>query len=324
MCQSPRTDHPDAPEVGGTTPDAAALHEIVDGVFAWIQPDGTWWVNNAGAIHGGGGVIVVDTCATEQRTGRFLAAVAAATGDAPIPLAINTHQHGDHTYGNSLLPATTTIVGHELMRAGLADDPLIDGCPPLWFPVPDWGRVERRLPSASFSDALTLHSGTRRVEVRHPGFTAHTAGDVVAWLPEERVLFTGDLIFHGLTPLVFMGSVDGARRALEWLAAFGPAHLVPGHGPLVTGGEVDGVLDDHDRYYRFVDGVARAGLAADSSPLEACRRTDLGEFAAWADSERLVLNVHRAYADAHDRELDLLQAFADAIDWHGGPLATSV
>jgi len=123
---------------------------------------------------------------------------------------------------------------------------------------------------------------------------------------------------------VFMGSVDGARRALEWLAAFGPAHLVPGHGPLVTVGELDGVLDDHDRYYRFVDGVARAGLAADSSPLEACRRTDLGEFAAWADSERLVLNVHRAYADAHDRELDLLQAFADAIDWHGGPLATSV
>ena len=69
------------------SPAAAALHEIADGVFAWMQPDGTWWINNAGAVTaiGGdgthdGGTVVVDTCATHERTRRFLDAVAAATG----------------------------------------------------------------------------------------------------------------------------------------------------------------------------------------------------------------------------------------------------
>jgi cyclase len=84
--------------------DAAALHEVVPGVYAWVQPDGTWWVNNAGAVADDGEVFVVDTCATEMRTGRFLAAVDAACAGKPIRMAVNTHQHGDHTYGNSLLP----------------------------------------------------------------------------------------------------------------------------------------------------------------------------------------------------------------------------
>src|SRR5690606_19274725 len=51
------------------------LHEVADGVFAWVQRDGTWWVNNAGAVAGDGAVFVVDTCATEQRTRRFLEAL---------------------------------------------------------------------------------------------------------------------------------------------------------------------------------------------------------------------------------------------------------
>jgi cyclase len=44
------------------------LREIADGVHAWIQPDGTWWINNAGAVHSGGEVVLIDTCATARRT----------------------------------------------------------------------------------------------------------------------------------------------------------------------------------------------------------------------------------------------------------------
>src|SRR4030095_7118007 len=116
--------------------DAAALHEVVPGVHAWVQPDGTWWVNNAGVVVDGGAAFVVDTCATEARTRRFLGAVEAVCAGGAIRMAVNTHQHGDHTYGNSLLPAGTVIVGHEHMREGLRVDPVIDGCPPFWQPVP--------------------------------------------------------------------------------------------------------------------------------------------------------------------------------------------
>jgi cyclase len=171
---------------------------------------------------------------------------------------------------------------------------------------------------------VTIHAGDRPIELRHPGHPAHTTGDVVAWLPDARVLFTGDLIFNGLTPLVLMGSVSGARRSLEWLASFAPALVVPGHGPVVNAEAFPAVLDAHDRYYRFVEGVAADGRRDGLAPLDAARRCDLGEFADWADSERLVLNLHRAYADADVGEVDLIAAMIDAVTYHGGPLPTKV
>ncbi len=99
---------------------------------------------------------------------------------------------------------------------------------------------------------------------------------------------------------------------------------MPGHGPLVTAAALAEVLADHERYYRFVLSVADDGRAAGLTPLEAAQDCDLGEFAGWADAERLVLNLHRAYADAEHRELEVAGAFADAIAWNGGPLTTHV
>ena len=310
--------HPDP------TVSAGHLVEVVDGVHAWLQPDGTWWCNNAGAVTGVDGTLVVDTCATEARTRRFLAAVDDATGGAPVRFAVNTHEHGDHTYGNSLLPDDVALIGHQVMREQLRVDPIIDGCPPAWDPVPDWGAVTRRVPTIVTRSDLTVHTGDRRIDLVHPGHPAHTGGDLVAWLPEERVLFTGDLLFHGLTPLVFAGSVDGAMRALEWLAGFGPDVVVPGHGPLATAADLPGVLADHERYYRFVLALAAEGMAAGRTPLEAAQEADLGDFGDWADAERVVLNLHRAYADAEGRPLDMLAAVVDAMTWNGGPLTTHV
>jgi cyclase len=300
------------------------LERIADGVHAWVQPDGTWWVNNAGAVTGPGGTLLVDTCATDVRTRALLAAVGTATGGAPLRWAVNTHQHGDHTYGNSLLPDSTVLIGHENMRAGLLTDPIIDGCPPFWSPVPDWGAVTRRVPSVTLTAELAVHTGDRRVELRHPGYAAHTTGDVVAWLPDDRILFTGDLIFHGLTPLIFMGDLAGALRSLDWIAALDPALIVPGHGPLLPAARVAEVLAQHARYYRLVQAAADTGHAAGRTPLEAARDTDLGEFAGWADAERLVLNLHRAYATRAGADLDLLAAFTDATTYHGAPLPTRV
>lgn len=307
-----------------TGPGGGRLREVVDGVHAWIQPDGTWWVNNAGAVTGSGGTLLVDTCATAERTRRLLAAVTDATGDPAPRWAVNTHQHGDHTYGNSLLPERTVLIGHEEMRAALLADPLIDGCPPFWDPVPDWGAVRRRVPDVTLRDTLTVHNGQRRIELHHPGYAAHTPGDVVVWLPAEKVLFTGDLVFNGLTPLTFMGSAEGALRTLDWLAAFGADHVVPGHGPLLAGTDTAEVFGKIERYYRLVLDTAAAGRREHLAPLQAADACDLGEFAGWADAERLVLNLHREYALAEGTEVDLLAAFTDATTWHKGPLHTSV
>lgn len=90
-----------------------ALRAVADNVYAWVQPDGSWWVNNAGAIAAPDETILIDTCATERRTRAFLQAVAHATHGLPLTFAVNTHGHGDHAYGNSLLPDSTVIIGHE-------------------------------------------------------------------------------------------------------------------------------------------------------------------------------------------------------------------
>ncbi|MET0134952.1 MAG: MBL fold metallo-hydrolase [Kibdelosporangium sp.] len=300
------------------------LHEIVSGVHAWIQPDGAWWLNNAGAVHGDDGLILVDTCATRRRTELFLGAVHTASDGAEIRLAVNTHLHGDHVYGNALLPASTTIVSHEKTRDGILADFLLTTPTPIWQPAPDWGIDAIRAPTLTFRDGITLHTGQRAVEVKHPGYVAHTVGDAIAWLPAERVLFTGDLVFNQVTPLVFMGSVDGALRSVEWLRQFPADHVVPGHGPLITGEEFPAVLTTLERYYRFILDTAEAGAARGLTPLEAAHAADLGEFAGLPDDERIVLNLHRAYADAAGEEMNLLAALTDAMTYHGGPLGCAL
>lgn len=302
--------------------DEAALSELGDGVHAWVQPDGTWWINNAGLVRGRDGVALIDTCATRKRTERFLAAVRAVAGAAPIRFAVNTHLHGDHCYGNALLPAETAVIGHAKTREGLLNDVLLTAAPPIWSPMPDFGVASVRPPTVVVHDRLTLHLGEHRVELAHPGHAAHTEGDVVAWLPDSGVLFAGDLLFHGITPMVLMGSLSGALRSLDWLADFGARTTVPGHGPLID--DLAAVLAAHERYYRFVEATAAAGMAEGRTPLETATGLDLGEFAAWPDQERIVLNLHRAYADAQGADLDLVAALTDAITWNGGPLRCAV
>lgn len=305
-------------------PDAASLVPVGEDVYAWVQPDGSWWINNAGAVASPEGTLIIDTCATADRTRRFLGAVDAATDRRPVRFAVNTHEHGDHTYGNWLLPESTTLFGHPNMRAGLAVDPVIEACPPVWQPVPDWGAPRRRLPDVTIAHGATVHVGDRVVELHHPGHAAHTTGDLVAWLPAERVLFTGDLLFAGLTPLVMAGSVEGARQSLEWIAEFSPAVVVPGHGPPVDGSALGAVLDAHERYYRFVEDLAAQVRRSDRSILDVVRRADLGEFASWSDAERIVLNLHRAVAEDTGGDLDVVAAFTDAVTFNGGPLTTHV
>ncbi|TMR40625.1 MBL fold metallo-hydrolase [Actinomadura geliboluensis] len=301
----------------------ARLEQLTDRVWAWVQEDGTWWVNNAGVVSGDDGLLIVDTCATERRTRAFLDAVDGETG-GPVRWAVNTHAHGDHTYGNSLLPEDTVLIGHRLMCEHLRTDPVFDACPPLWEPVPDWGAVTRRVPELVLTDDLLIEEGGLTVALRHPGHPAHTTGDVVAWVLDQDVLFAGDLLFHGITPLVFMGSVEGALRSLDWLASFAPAYVVPGHGPVIKGGELEEVLARHRAYYRFVQELAAEGIRRGVDPLSAARTADLGPFAAWPDAERLVPNLHRAYADAGVGDVDVVAALTDAVTWAGHPLPTRV
>lgn len=309
---------------GPSAPSSAAddpkVTEVADGVFAYVQPDGTWFLNNTGIIVGPETTIMVDHTSTERRGRALMATVTRLSGGRPLEALVNTHHHGDHTFGNFLVPAETAIIGHhrcrlEVVATGTGVTAFFEG--------PEWGDIRIRPPTVTFEDRLTLWAGERRVELLHFGLPAHTTNDVVAHLPDPGVLFTGDLVFAGGTPFALQGSVAGWLRVLDGVAALAATTLVPGHGPVCGPGELDVVR----RYLAFVLDTARRGREAGLAPLELARETDLGEFAGLSDPERLVGNLHRAVADLDDPEhlgkpLPLPTIIADMRAFLGGPIVS--
>jgi cyclase len=292
-------------------PEPGRAEEVADGVYAFVQPDGSWMINNSGFVAGRSGVLCVDACATERRTKDLLAAIAKVT-PAPVRTLVNTHHHPDHTAGNGFFP-TATIVAHERAREELRAFGLPENNG-VWSEV-DYGELELALPFLTFTDRITLWADDLRCEVIHPGRTAHTTNDVVMWIPDRSVLFAGDLLFNGGTPFLLSGSVHGAIAVLEeFVAPLGATTIVPGHGP-VCGPEV---IDEVLAYLRFLVEVAAKGRAAGLSPLDAAREADLGRFAEWADTERIVGNLHSVYAEDSGEPLDARAAFGDMVAYNGG------
>lgn len=290
----------------------AAVVEVADRVFAHVQPETAWGINNAGFVVAKDGALLIDTALTERRTHDLLVAVSERTPGSRRTL-VNTHYHGDHTNGNCWLP-DATIIAHESCRQAMLDAGL-DSI--RRFPDVDYGVVVHRPPFVTFREQLTVWTGSIRSELRFAGGPAHTTGDVVCWLPEERVLFAGDLAFNGAQPYALAGSVTGFLATIEWLLGLEPRVVVPGHG-LVGDRKM---LIENRRYFRWLMDVAAAALAAGLSPLEAARDTDPGEFGELGERERLVSNLHRAYADLDpERTVDPVKAYRDMAAFLGRPL----
>ncbi|MFJ8469294.1 MBL fold metallo-hydrolase [Streptomyces swartbergensis] len=288
------------------------LEEVAEHVHAYIQPDGGWCLNNAGVIAAGGESALVDTAATERRARALRAAALSVTPAAPR-VVVNTHSHGDHTFGNFVFPEAV-VVGHSGTRREIERDGLhLTG---LW-PEVCWGDIAVTPPTVTYEDRLTLHIGTVRAELMNMG-AAHTVNDTVVWLPEQRVLFTGDLVMSGVTPFFPMGSLEGSLAAVRTLRALGARTIVAGHGP-VGGPEI---LDDAEKYLLWVRSLAEAGIAAGCTPLETARESGYGQWDRLLDPERLVPNLHRAYAElqgaAPGAPVDMGALFQEMVDFRGG------
>ncbi|MCX4510036.1 MBL fold metallo-hydrolase [Streptomyces sp. NBC_01619] len=286
---------------------------LAPSVHAYVQPGGGWCLNNAGFVSDGESTLLVDTAATEERA-RLLREALLATG-APLPRTlVNTHHHGDHTYGNGVFTPEAVVVGHESCRQEViaAGHQLH-----LIWPETDFGDIRITPPGTTYSERLTLRAGGTEVRLIHPG-AAHTVGDTIVHLPEHGVVFTGDLIFQGGTPFIPMGSLSGSLRALGLLRSLDAGTVVPGHGPVTD----PSAYDATERYLLYVAELAEAARAKGLTPLEAAQGADLGEFAALRESERLVANLHRAYAELdglpEGSPLDIAAVFGDLTVMNGG------
>jgi len=280
----------------------AVDREPVGSGWVLVQPDGGWCLDNVGLVRTGGALVVVDTMANARRNDHLLAVVDDLRGDREV-VTVNTHFHGDHTFGNDRLARRGPVVS-TATTADLIDASGTALCG-IW-PASDWGDITVRRPDVLVGgDGEVPGTGGEllHLELRD----AHTPSDLALWDPARRVLYAGDVVMSGVTPFVLMGSVRGCVAALERLAGLGAEVVVPGHG--AVGGP--GLIARNLEYLRWCLGLADDAVRAGLTPLEAAHRAGPHPWDDWVDRERLVGNLHAATAEVQGRPPDLAAALAD-------------
>lgn len=283
------------------------LHELGDGLYAYLQPDGGWGWSNAGLVSSEGGSLLVDTLFDLALTRRMLEEMKPVTTAHPIVQAMNTHGNGDHWFGNQLLPDGIPIIASAaaiedmqasppvllntvMSAAGLPED--IELFTRHAFGSFDFSGIEPRLPTASFRSRHDLDVTGRRVELIELG-PAHTPGDAIAHVPDAAVVFTGDLLFIEGTPVIWAGPVSNWLNACERIIELDARLLVPGHGPVTDNSGVR----DVQRYLRYVYDQSRERFEAGMDAETAAADIDISDFRDWGDAERIAVNVATVYGE---------------------------
>ena len=299
------------------------LHEVGDGLYAYLQPDGGWGWSNAGLVVDGQQSLLVDTLFDLRLTEEMLAQMRRACPAAErIDTVVNTHANGDHCYGNQLV-ADARIVASARAAEEMGELPatamaaLIEQAPQLGelgefflrcFGAFDFAGIEAVLPAETFAGEHTLRVGAREVRLIELG-PAHTRGDTVALLPADRVLYSGDILFHGAHPIAWAGPVSNWIAACDRILAMDVDVIVPGHGPLAE----KAAVAELKAYFEYLQEQAGERHARGMSPLEAARSIELDRWAQWGERERLVVNIATIYneLDGEAEPVNPLTAFGE-------------
>jgi cyclase len=252
---------------------APELQMLAPGVYALVGGEGK---TNSGFVVTEKGVIVIDTQGPAALA-KLLREKIKETTDKPVSHVINTHYHGDHTFGNQYF-AEGLIIAHENTRKALIEKD--EGHRAMFrkfFGEESLKEFSLTLPEATFTDRMILRSGGRTMELVYAGAKAHTGGDIFVWLPEERVLFAGDLLYNGRLPLLNDGETVGALKAIDKITSTDAVVLVPGHGQVST-------IDDALRYKGYI-GALRAEvkrmMAEGMSREEVVSKVSLPAYSSW-------------------------------------------
>jgi len=271
------------------------LRRLAPDVYAYTQASGPGVDNaslsNAGVIAGPEGLLAIDTLGPPVHAKAFKAAAQAATAKT-FSRVVNTHHHRDHTNGNCFF-TPVEIVSSDYTRQATIED----GIPAQPYDTrPEWqdGMRELRLapPTTTLSGGATYRYGDIVVEVI-PNYPAHTFGDLMVYLPRQRILFAGDVAFYYVTPAGHNAHMTKWIDAIDRINKMDVALIVPGHGPIGTKKE----LADTRAYLDLLAEETRKRYAMGMSPGRAAADIPLGRFAGWTNPERNAWNTVRLYAE---------------------------
>jgi glyoxylase-like metal-dependent hydrolase (beta-lactamase superfamily II) len=296
------------------------LTEVGDGCLAYLQGDGSWGWSNAGLVVGDGTSLLVDTLFDLKLTQRMLDTMSDHTRSAPIATVVNTHANGDHCYGNQLVAdaqiVATTAAAREMsdvppsMLAALNQAPgEVGDLFRSFFGEFEFEGIELREPDRTFDGRLEVDVGGRTVELIEVG-PAHTAGDSIVVVPDAGVVYTGDILFIGGTPIVWAGPLSNWIDACDLMLGMDVEHVVPGHGPVTGKAGVTAVRD----YLAYVDGAATARHDAGVDAFDAARdiAREIGaseDFSELGEFGRIAVNVEAVY-----RQLDPGHESPDVVE----------
>jgi cyclase len=286
------------------------LQEIGKGIFAYLQPDGSWGWNNAGIVTDGNESLLVDTLYTLDLTNEMWAAMKAQSPAAEsIDRVVNTHVNGDHCYGNQLFQGAEIIASKACAEEFATETPpqmmidLLKAAPDMGdlgaffaqsFGVFNFEGITLTPPTRTFEKNLQLQVGAKVVDLIEVG-PCHTGGDVIVSIPEAGIVFAGDIIFAGGTPILWDGPVGNWVRACEMILDMKADIIVPGHGPISDKAVVEETRDywlflEKAARKRFEDGLSSADAAIDLA-------ANPGKYGGWGDPERVVINVDALYRE---------------------------
>jgi cyclase len=300
------------------------LHEVGNGCFAYLQPDGGWGYSNAGLVVGEGESLLVDTLFDLKLTQQMLDSMASATSASPINTVVNTHANGDHCYGNQLVRDATIIASSATakemsevppsMLAALNKAPgEVGDLFRSFFGDFSFDEVELVLPTETFDGRRSVSIGDKEVQLIEVG-PAHTAGDTIAYVPNAKTVYTGDILFIGGQPIVWAGPLQNWIAACDVIVSLDCDVVVPGHGPITDN---KGVRDVRD-YLSFVLSEATnrksAGMDAFDAAKEIAREisgNNALRFSDWKEFGRISVNVDTVYRslDAAHKSPDVIEEF---------------
>jgi glyoxylase-like metal-dependent hydrolase (beta-lactamase superfamily II) len=259
---------------------------------------------NTGIVVGDDAVMVIDTQATPVMAQDVIRRIREVT-DKPVKYVVLSHYHAVRVLGASAYRAEHVIASQGtydlIVERGEADmKSEIERFPRLFRAVESIPGLT--WPSIVFKDELTLRLGQLEVRLLHLG-RGHTKGDTIAWLPAEKVLFSGDLVEYGATPYTGDAYLRDWPGTLERLRALQPERLVPGRGEaLITPEQVEAGLKGTQDFVTAMYSAVAAG-ARSGQPLREVYKATYGalkpRFGHWVIFDHCMpFDVSRAYDEA--------------------------